>query len=71
MSKKAHAIVAICCFVIAPVYLFGMLFLYDHFAHIYQRPSHPLVNITGVAGLFGTTALIIAGIINGIKAKRD
>ena len=71
MSKKAHAIVAICCFVTAPVYLFGMLCLYDHLSKLYQRPSHPLVNITGLAALFGMTALIVAGIINGIKAKKD
>ena len=71
MSKKTHAIIAICCFVIMPVYLAGMLLLYDHLAAIYQRPGHYLVNITGLAGLFGTTALIIAGIINAIKAKRE
>ena len=70
MSKKAHAIIAICCLVIAPVYLFGMLCLYDHFATLYQRPNHPFVNITGLAALFGTSIFIIAGIINGIKALR-
>ena len=71
MSKKAHAIVAICCFVIAPVYLAGMLFLYDHLALLYQRPNHPLVNVTGLAGLLGTTILLVAGIINAVKAKRE
>ncbi len=70
MSKKAHAVVAICCFAVTPVWLFCMLFLYDHLAHLYQRPNHPLVNITGLAGLLGTSILLVAGIINAIKAKR-
>ena len=70
MSKKAHAIVAICFFVIAPVWLFGMLLLYDHLATLYQRPNHPLVNVTGLAALFGSSVIIVAGIINGIKAVR-
>jgi len=70
MSKKAHAIVAICCLVIAPAYMFGMLCLYDRLATLYQRPNHPLVNITGLAALFGTSAILVAGIINGIKALR-
>ena len=71
MSKKAHAIVAICFFVIAPVWLFGMLFLYDHLATLYQRPNHPLVNVTGLAALFGTSIILVAGIINAVKAKRE
>jgi hypothetical protein len=48
-----------------------MLFLYDHFATLYQRPNHPLVNITGLAGLFGTSIMLVAGIINAVKAKRE
>jgi hypothetical protein len=55
---------------VTPVWLFCMLFLYDHLAHLYQRPNHPLVNITGLAGLLGTSILLVAGIINAIKAKR-
>lgn len=70
MTKKAHAIVSICCFVITPIYLIGMVFLYDHLALLYQRPNHPFVNLTGLAAFFGTAILIIVGIINVVKAVR-
>ena len=70
MSKKAHAVVSICCFVITPVYLICMVILYDHLASLYQRPDHPLVNLTGLAALLGTAVLIIAGIVNAVKAFR-
>ena len=71
MSKKVRAIVAVCCFALTPVYLFCMLLLYSHLANIYQRPDNVFVNLTGLAGFFGTTALLVIGIINAIKAKRD
>ena len=69
--KKKHRIISICCFAFIPVYIALMALLYDHFAHLYQSPANPAVNLTGLAGFFGTAGLITAGIINAVKAAKS
>jgi len=68
--KKKFAIASIVCFSLAPVYMVGALLLYSRLAEIYQRPDAAPVNLTGLAGLFGTGVLLVLGIVFATRAKR-
>ena len=57
----------IICFAALPFWIAGFIALYDHLAHVFERPTHYLVNITGIVGFAGAVFLIVYGIINLVK----
>ena len=70
ISAKVHAIISICSFVAIPIYLVCMVIRYDRLAHLYQRPDHPLVNATAMAGFLGAAILLMVAISNASQALR-
>jgi len=69
MNEK-YKVQGLACLIAAPFWGWALYSLYDYLAHQYDNPANFIVNLTGIIGLAGLLALIIAGIVNLVKAKK-